>query len=79
MSWRVPHDESTMFDISGEYDSDWDLTCEGASSDRVEAEHTDERVMSMHTEICEKSGVFSVEERQGVESDMVQGTRCQLR
>ena len=27
--------------------------------------------MSMHTEICEKSGVFSVEERKGVESDMV--------
>ena len=55
---EVPHDESTSFGIKGEHDADCARTLEDQSSDRIKAEDTDEHVMTMHIEMCEKSGVI---------------------
>ena len=40
----------------------------------IEAEGTEERVLALHTEMCEKSGVASVEEGHDVESDVAEET-----
>ena len=73
---RDPSGDTELEQVTCESGAKLDKNHEHSSGmqESIEAEGTEEHVLALHTEMCEKSGVTSVEEGHDVESDVAEET-----